>query len=66
MGDVIDVLSIKDIHPINYSTEHIFISLIDQKIDEAVEYYNLTGKQYDTLFSRYSNIININKKNKIS
>ncbi len=53
LGDTIDALSQKDIHPINFSTEQMFDTLIDQKVDEALEYYLLTGVEYSSLFRNY-------------
>lgn len=40
----------KDPHPINAAAEQLFDTLIDEKIDEAVEFYLITGVEYSTLF----------------
>jgi hypothetical protein len=62
-GSIIDAMSNKDIHPINYSTENFYIDLIDQKIDESLEYYAITGYSYSCLFLNYKNL-NFLKENK--
>jgi len=62
-ASIVDAMSNKDIHPINYSTENFYIDLIDQKIDESLEYYAITGSSYSGLFLNYKNL-NFLKKNK--
>ena len=43
-------MSPKDPHPINAAAEQLFDTLIDEKIDEAIEFYLITGVEYSTLF----------------
>jgi hypothetical protein len=62
-ASIVDAMSNKDIHPINYSTENFYIDLIDQKIDESIEYYSITGSPYSGLFLNYKNL-NFLKENK--
>jgi hypothetical protein len=53
VGDIVDVLSIKELHPLTFSSEQIFMDLIDQKLDEGIEYSSLTGVDYSNLFINY-------------
>lgn len=56
IGDIIDAISHKDTHPISFASEQIYGSLIDQKVDEAVENYLLSGVDYSNVFSDYRSI----------
>ncbi|WP_347220255.1 hypothetical protein [Chryseobacterium sp.] len=53
LGDIIDTLGTSDIHPISFAAEQLFNNLIDQKVDEAVSYYLLTGQDYGQLFKNH-------------
>ena len=53
IGDVIDTLSIKDIHPINYSIENQYADLIDSKIDEYILYTSILNKPIENIFFKY-------------
>lgn len=61
LPDVVDVLSNQNVHPISNSVENIFNDLIDQKIDEALESYSLTGVSYDSLFINHTKSLKINE-----
>ena len=50
IGDMVDAMSSKDPHPIASAAEQIFDTLIDEKIDEAIEFYFFTGTEYSSLF----------------
>jgi hypothetical protein len=56
LGDIIDVLSVKELHPLTFSSEQVFMDLIDQKLDEGIEYSSLTGIDYSNLFINYKSL----------
>lgn len=57
IGDLVDILSNKSIHPIAYSADFIFDDNIDQKLEEAIIYYALTGQAYDEFFYGHDNVL---------
>jgi hypothetical protein len=41
---------------VSYSTEHTYLDLIDQKIDEAILMYAFTGIPYGDVFINYRSV----------
>ncbi len=56
-GDIIDALSLRTVHPISYAANLVFDDTVDQKLEEALLYYSLTGIPYDRLFIDHSKVL---------
>lgn len=60
-GDIVDALSLRTVHPISYAAELVFDDTVDQKLEEALLHYSLTGTPYDALFIDHAKILDSGK-----